>query len=677
MEVARDVPESVPEAVPGAPFATVARSARAIRVVLVFLCASLILTFADAAIVAFAVPMPAGGVPLRIEHLVFDAAETLGIGAVVAFAFGGFVRFVPLPPLAEFLLGTALGLLILHVVIGENVTRVTEHLVPASFVRVAALGYLALLSAALPELCRFAERLVRGRPGLGVPVALLALGVIGVDAAILSDDYPGVHGVVAAIVAMTGGAALAPVMQRRLAAVGTRAGGRLAIGLVSLVGLFGLVWPPANAVRFELFRQPCAVAPWVLATIFWRPPSLHGRAPAVAPSPWSRDRSADPPVPRTTPGLLPDGAVVALVSIDATRADAVLDPANAALFPTFAALAREGVVFRHAMAAGSQTPLTLAAVFSGRPFSEQVWSEHGEQRVRFLYPADDTSVRFPEVLSEHGVETFNAVGLAFMTNDFGVARGFREQSVAVRGMEHAYAADLVDRVLGKLAQAGAGPLFLYTHLMEPHEPYDRGRTDGTDFERYLSEIAIADANIGRVLGYLKEHFPGRWALLVTSDHGEAFGEHGTREHAKSLYEELVHVPLFVAGANVAPRVVDQRVSLVDLGPTILDLFGEDTPPTFLGQSLVPLLAGRNAELTRPIFAEGRLRRALVTPDGLKVIEDLRRKTVEVYDLVSDPGETRNLFDVDTARSDAALAALRTFFAAHTRTEGGYTPPFKP
>jgi arylsulfatase A-like enzyme len=166
-------------------------------------------------------------------------------------------------------------------------------------------------------------------------------------------------------------------------------------------------------------------------------------------------------------------------------------------------------------------------------------------------------------------------------------------------------------------------------------------------------------------------------LIVSSDHGEAFGDHGTHEHAKSLYEELTHVPLFVASPVVAPRKVEDRVSLVDLGPTILDLFGLDAPAAFLGQSLVPLLAGGSATLTRPIFAEGRLRRALTLPDGTKVIEDLRRKTVEVYDLASDPKETRNLFDVEPARGDAALAALRAFFAAHTRTEGGYEPPFKP
>ena len=66
---------------------------------------------------------------------------------------------------------------------------------------------------------------------------------------------------------------------------------------------------------------------------------------------------------------------------------------------------------------------------------------------------------------------------------------------------------------------------------------------------------------------------------------------------------------------------------------------------------------------------------MTLPDGLKVIDDPRRKVVEVYDLEADPGETRNVFDSEPARSGPALAALRAFFAVHARTAGGYVPPY--
>jgi arylsulfatase A-like enzyme len=374
---------------------------------------------------------------------------------------------------------------------------------------------------------------------------------------------------------------------------------------------------------------------------------------------------------------LPEDPVVVLITIDAVRADAVGDPANASLFPTLTALARQGVSFTQAHAAGSQTALSLSALFSGRPFSEQLWTEHGSGASRFYYPAEDSSVRFPELLSAHGVGTVAFHGLGFLSGEYGVTRGFHDETVVVQGIRHAQASELVDRLIGRLRRLKPGPAFLYTHLMEPHEPYDRGRLDGTDEERYLSEIAVADAQVARVWHLLEARFPGRWALFVSADHGEAFGDHGTREHGKTLYEELIHVPLFAIGPAFVPRVVSQRVSLLDLGPTMLDLFGVATPATFVGQSLVPLLAGQDVTLDRPLFAEGRLRRELTTAGGLVAIEDLRRKTAEVYDLSSDPGETRNLFDAEPARSDVALATLRAFFSAHTRTRDGYSPPFTP
>jgi arylsulfatase A-like enzyme len=116
---------------------------------------------------------------------------------------------------------------------------------------------------------------------------------------------------------------------------------------------------------------------------------------------------------------------------------------------------------------------------------------------------------------------------------------------------------------------------------------------------------------------------------------------------------------------------------VDLGPTLLDLFGVETPATWNGESLVPLLRGQGGPLTRPLLAEGRLRRALLQPDGLKVIDDPMRKVVEAYDLTTDPRETRNLFDVEPERVDEALAELRGFFAVHTHRERGYEPPYLP
>jgi arylsulfatase A-like enzyme len=650
-------------------------SVPAIRIAAALFAGSALLAAVDAATIAFYVPFPVAGLALRLAHHLFDAAETLGVGALAGCLAAAWVRFVRLPRWAMVSVAAAVTTTLVHAAIGENLLRMASlagggHLETAIF-----LVFLGVAGGALVGAYALGA-MGADSPRLRALFLALAVAILIVDHLPYPDEYVGIHGVVAWGAALLGGGALGAVSERTLGVLVGLRRGRVGLAAIALLAVFGLVVPPSNAVRFELFRERCAVAPWVLATAAWRAPSLHGPVPP-SPSPWLQDRSADPDIPPGARRLLPPSAVIVVITVDALGAQVLDDPANQALFPTLAELKRDGVVFTHASAPATQTALSLATLFSGRYFSELMWTDHGVGGTRYLYPADDASPRFPALLTEHGVATADYAGLVFLAADFGVARGFREETVTVEGRRHAQATELIDPLLERLRHPGRGPLFLYTHLLEPHAPYDRGRSHGTSHERYLAEVAVADAQIRRVLRMLQVHFGKRWALFVSADHGEAFGEHGSTEHGKTLYEELLHVPLLARGPLFMPRTVEERVGLVDLGPTILDLFGVPTPATYEGQSLVPLLAGEAISLTRPLLAEGRLRRALIRPDGLKVIEDSRRKLVEVYDLATDPGETRNLFDQEPARVDPALAELRDFFAVHTHTEGGYRPPYKP
>jgi hypothetical protein len=632
-----------------------------------------LLAVVNAVAIAVAVPFPKGGVSLRLTHHLFDAAETLGVGATLAIAVGAFVRFVRVPRWVLVGLAFAASVALANRVLGDYLALQASHAVDGRFETAIFANSLAVFGGTLvAALC--ADSLCSRRPARRLLLVGAAILVMIVDQIPLRDDYMDTHGYLAFAAALLGGSAIATRVERAGRSLTRSRPGRTVLVALGLFALFGIVAPPGNATRFELFRQPCAIASWVLATTVWRAPRLH--TPVVPPpSPWLQDRSGAQPVPPTLPPLLPSDAVVVLITIDAVRADIVADPANDARFPTFAKLKREGVVFTHASASGTQTGVSLSALFSGLYYSEQQWKNYGSGKNKHPYPAEDPSLRFPQILSDHDVATANVASLVFLGGDFGVARGFREEKLFGHAAQAAPGFQLIHALLDRLSHPGTGPLFLCTHLVDAHAPYGHGHP-GTDYERYLSSVATDDALVGRVQRMLEERFGQRWALFVSADHGEAFGEHETREHAKTLYEELLHVPLLARSPLFQPREIRERVGLIDLGPTILDLFGLATPATLNGQSLVPLLAGGNVALTRPLIAEGRLRQALTEPDGLKVIEDSRRKVVEVYDLGSDPGETRNLFDVEPSRADVALAELRGFFAVHARREGGYEAPYK-
>jgi arylsulfatase A-like enzyme len=165
----------------------------------------------------------------------------------------------------------------------------------------------------------------------------------------------------------------------------------------------------------------------------------------------------------------------------------------------------------------------------------------------------------------------------------------------------------------------------------------------------------------------------RAILIITSDHGEAFGEHGAQTHGTTLYEEELRVPLLIRIPSRRARKVEQLVTLLDLGPTVLDLFHQKTPGYFIGQSLVPFLIGQSPTMTRPVAAEARLKQAMIFPNGMKIIYDTRTGSAELYDLRRDPDERHDLSG-DSGKLRESLEELRSFFAIHTLRTNGYQPP---
>lgn len=191
---------------------------------------------------------------------------------------------------------------------------------------------------------------------------------------------------------------------------------------------------------------------------------------------------------------------------------------------------------------------------------------------------------------------------------------------------------------------------------------------------YDGEVAFADRQIGAVLAALEES--GRaddTLVVVTSDHGEEFWDHGGLGHGQHNYQELLHVPLVIAGPGIESRRLKTPVSLIDLTPTILDLAGLEPPGDLPGRSLAAVLRSRRKEpAVAPVYAEGLLRmrhngdpmlfRSLQLGD-LKLVLDFQRQRKELYDLAEDAAETRDLI---ADRSRDARGLLETLIEIHGR-----------
>ena len=219
---------------------------------------------------------------------------------------------------------------------------------------------------------------------------------------------------------------------------------------------------------------------------------------------------------------------------------------------------------------------------------------------------------------------------------------------------------------------------LFVHLFEPHSTYVRHKehpitergTAGLK-QKYDFEIKVVDMWLGRLLEGLRTHgLEQNTAVILFSDHGEAFGEHRFYFHGQALYNEVLHVPLILRIPGGPKRVVAEKVPLLDIAPTILELMGQPVPGQFQGRSLLPLAHADPSAGTPPPVREigAELAPYPAWPKGQQTLIGQRYKAVlrvtenrfEVYDLKNDPGEKKNLAASDPELAKKMRARLATF-----------------
>jgi arylsulfatase len=397
----------------------------------------------------------------------------------------------------------------------------------------------------------------------------------------------------------------------------------------------------AGAARVELrFRVP---------EVSSRGLASHLVAEPVVVAPARRDRR---------PNLL-------LIVVDGLRADHVGARDGAASpTPHLDRLARRGLRFANASAAATWTRPSIASMFTGRlPSAHGVEGEDAASRLPRSVPT------LAGILREAGWSTVALSANPHLDPAFGVSRGFsRVASGLVDG------ATLESSLGAALDGRQHEPFFLFGFFMDTHWPWtDRpedpeaeaiearvvdaqrlGRAgshgDGEQAEPteaevrklralYRENVRYADARIGALLERLRELGLERDTIVVvTADHGEAFGEHGAFFHGWNVHRELEHVPLVVAGPGVPRGVSEEPLSLVHLPALLLDLLGIADAPRAQRSLARRILDGGAAP---PPVIETKFRgsdQAALIEGRWKLVLGRRRGAVRLYDLASDPRE---------------------------------------
>jgi arylsulfatase A-like enzyme len=333
-------------------------------------------------------------------------------------------------------------------------------------------------------------------------------------------------------------------------------------------------------------------------------------------------------------------------------------------------LAAEGAVFERAYSPFPSTPASHMTIFTGRlPCAHGVYGGPDGVALAAGIPT------LPEMLRDAGWATGGFTEDAWVTATLGFSRGF-ETFVENRSAKFMQPEGQARRTFGEAAawiRAQADrPWFAFVHTYQVHHPYapppgyvERVAPDhGPDraasaIARYDGEIRYTDELLRPLLAAVDDA-GGRDGTLVVllSDHGEHFGEHGLFLHGFSLFEPMLHVPLVLRAPGLVPPGlrVPVNVGLIDVLPTVLDLLGLPPAPGVQGRSLAPLLRGERLPATTQ-WAELPFAKLVAARDGrVKRLIHVETGEAKVFDLAADPEEEHDLGSTADVEENRRLLA---------------------
>lgn len=403
--------------------------------------------------------------------------------------------------------------------------------------------------------------------------------------------------------------------------------------------------------------------------------------------------------------------------------------------PVLDGLARQGIVLSNYVSNSSWTRPSFTTMITGQPKSVH----HIEWDGNHL---DKKITTVAERFRNAGYRTAGIVGNQLVQKIWGFDQGFQTYE-DVKSLDQIFPRDerLVDTAVSWLKRVGDRPFFLMLFLIDPHTPYRplrahrqfldalpkgevirfpfreyREPLPGLDHERlvaaYDGEVNSADTQIGRLFDYLKRTKKlEKTSVVITADHGEAFGYHNCYTHTYHMWEPVLRVPFILVSPVVGTSGAydDRPFTHVDLAPTLLDLAGIDYAADELpGLSIVDALKDPSTNRQRHLFSQynshGVRRQTMrngpwklvhhhkVKDTALEKLLELQihkrkpdplnlpslaweKERYEFYNLEADPGETTELFAASENKPELLelLDALAPYFLDEAQQKGRITP----
>src|SRR6266540_2918260 len=309
---------------------------------------------------------------------------------------------------------------------------------------------------------------------------------------------------------------------------------------------------------------------------------------------------------------LPEQLSFLIITVDALRPDLGYAGYARNVSPRIDEFAKKAVNYERAYSISTYTGFSLPPLMASRYPSEMPRTDRHE--VQYM----SSNVLLAERLRQAGFHTAGTASHFLFNPELGWIDGFErfrqsgQEGDAPPGshVDLYHTSRPLANVLISLLQdpdVTTGRFFIWAHFLDPHKQYLEhhgfSKFGPRARDLYDGEVAFTDFHIGRVLEALDASpLANRTVVILTGDHGEAFGEHGEFFHGTEVWDEIVHVPLLIRVPGAKPRRIARRVSHVDIAPTIMDLAGLPPDPGARGESLAPELFGTELP-ERPILID--------------------------------------------------------------------------
>jgi arylsulfatase A-like enzyme len=365
-----------------------------------------------------------------------------------------------------------------------------------------------------------------------------------------------------------------------------------------------------------------------------------------------------------------------LITIDTLRADYLGCYGNKSVnTPNIDELSEKGIIFTKTYCNEPLTGPSHATIFTSLYPRQHTVLKNG-------YSLPENITTLTEILYEEGYNTAGFVGAFPVSSKLNFSQGFivfddyfsplislsrlsllkilnHLKFISTKGIVQRRAEDVSDSFLKWFENQNNRPFFVWLHYFDPHTPYDppdeyRPEKDIQDEhslmkELYAGEIDYVDREIGRVFQTLTDNMLlDDTVILIIADHGESLGEHDYfYDHGYYLYQPSAKIPFIIYSPTLtsfAGVKIEEEVSTIDVAPTILDLLEFKPKPEMEGESLLPVISGR--EHTQYIYMETydeeRELKGIISEDR-KLVYNQKENEIEIYDLNKDPEELTNLY----------------------------------